>query len=147
MRLVRPHVLPSLLAFAFLSLSSAPAGADDALGELKTGYALKQAGRCAEAIPHFTRSFELDPKPKAILNLADCEAQTGDLVDARSHAARGGELASQVDDTKLQSVAADQLAAIDTRLPKLTIRLAAGSPPGCSVTLDGRPLRPIVPRR
>jgi hypothetical protein len=138
----RPCLLRSLGAFALVSLCAVDARADDALDELKAGYTLKQAGRCADAMAHFTRSYQLDPKPKAILNLADCEAQTGDLVDARSHAAQGRELATQQGDSKLQAVAADQLADIDKRLPRLTIRLAGGSPAGCAVTLDGRPVDP-----
>jgi hypothetical protein len=142
MKPMRPRVLRSLVAVAIVWLPSSNARADDAFDELKAGYALKQAGRCADAIPHFTRSFQLDHKPKAILNLADCEAQTGDLVDARNHAAQGRDLAGQEDDTKLQSVAMDQLAAVDTRLPRLTIRLVAGSPRGCLVTLDGQPVDP-----
>ena len=54
----------------------APARAADSTGaveELKEGYALKQAGNCRDAVRHFARSLQLNPTPKALLNLADCE--------------------------------------------------------------------------
>jgi hypothetical protein len=139
---MRLCVLGSFYACVFVSVCAVNARADDALEELKTGYALKQAGRCAEAIAHFTRSFQLDHKPKAVLNLADCEAQTADLVDAHAHATQGLELATQMQDATLQSVATDQLSAIAKRLPRLKIVLAAEAPSGCAVTLDGRPIDP-----
>jgi hypothetical protein len=69
----------------------------DALDELKKGYALKMYGNCLEAIPDLARSFELDARPKAALNLADCEAQVGEA--------------------ELVVVADEQLAAVDKRLP------------------------------
>jgi hypothetical protein len=105
----RSHVRRSVnvSVSVFLLLYAVDTGADDAHEELKTGYALKQEGRCADAIPHFKRSVQLDRSPKALLNLADCEAQIADLVDAQSHATEGRELASQLQDAKLQSVASD----------------------------------------
>ena len=81
-----------------------PAWANDAptaLDELKEGYALKQAGNCRDALLHFARSFQLDPKPKAVLNLADCEAQTGDLCPHKDTRRRvGSSLASRMTRTR-----------------------------------------------
>ncbi len=109
----------------------------NAVDELKAGYALKQAGNCTEAIPHFLASYRADPKPKALLNLADCLAQTSDLLSARGYATQGRDLADQQHDAELTGVADDQLAAIDKRLPRLTIRIASAAPPDSKVSRDG----------
>ena len=87
--------------------------------------------------PHFLASFRADPKPKAALNLADCLAQTGDLLSARGYATQGRDLADQQHDTELVGVADEQLAAIDKRLPRLTIRIASSAPPDSKVSRDG----------
>jgi hypothetical protein len=117
-----------------------PARADnepDATEELRTGYALKQAGDCRAAVPHFARSFQLDPKPKALLNLSDCEKRIGDLVAAQGHATAGRSLARQQSEAELVRAADDQLVEIVTRLPQLTITLAPGTPTDCEVFRDG----------
>jgi hypothetical protein len=108
-----------------------------ALDELKVGYALKLQGNCREALPHLTRSLELDAKPKAALNLADCEQQLGDLVAAQGHAAQGRQLAQQQNDAELTGVADEQLAAINERLPRLTVGLMPDAPAGSAVSRDG----------
>jgi hypothetical protein len=109
----------------------------EATEELKTGYALKQAGDCRGAVAHFARSFQLDPKPKALLNLSDCEKRRGDLVAAQGHAAAGKSLARQQNEAQLVRVADEQLVEIEMRLPQLTITLAPGAPPDCEVVRDG----------
>jgi len=114
--------------------------ADDAVDELKQGYALKQAGNCRDAIPHFVRSFDLDPTPKALLNRSDCEARIGDLVAAQRDAAQGSELARRQGDPRLADFADKQYEAIKVRLPRLTISLADGAPPGTTVLRDGVPI-------
>jgi hypothetical protein len=132
-------IAPVAVAIA-VSLAAGPAfGADSsgATDELKEGYALKQSGKCREAIPHFLASYKVDPKPKALLNLADCEAQVGELLAARGHAAEGRDLARQENDTELTGVADEQLDAIEKRLPRLTIRLAPGAVPRSIAIRDG----------
>jgi thioredoxin-like negative regulator of GroEL len=87
---------PACTAFLVTTLVAHLTRAGDssaAVDELKQGYTLKQQGNCREALPHFMRSFELDAKPKAALNLADCELQLGDLVAAQGYAGRGRQLA------------------------------------------------------
>jgi hypothetical protein len=136
---MRLSVFVPAAAAMVASLIAIPCQADvpSALDELTTGYGLKQAGKCPEAIPHFLASYRADPKPKALLNLADCEAQVGELVSARGHAAEGRDLALQGSDAELAGVANEQLAAIDKRLPRLTVRLAPGAPAGSVAVRDG----------
>jgi hypothetical protein len=115
------------------------ADSGEALDELREGYSLKQAGHCQDALPHLARSFQLEPSARAALNLSDCEQRLGDLVAAEGHAAQGADLARQRQNSELASVADEQLAAIERRLPRLTVKLVDGAP-DCTITRDGVPL-------
>src|SRR6266511_960526 len=42
-----------------------------ARAQLQQGYALKQQGKCEEAMPHFVESVRLDRQTKGLVNLAD----------------------------------------------------------------------------
>jgi len=131
------RLLPAVVLMASVPL---PARADDALDELKEGYALKKSGHCREAIPRFLASYRLDRRPKALLNLADCESQVGELLAAREHAAEGRELARQQHESELAAVADAQLATLEQKTPRLTLRLtplAADPAAGTQITLDG----------
>jgi len=136
-----PRRYPLALALAAAAtLRAGAARADDpaaALEHLKEGYALKQAGKCAEAVPHFVESERLAPKPKTLLNLADCERQIGDLVASQSHALEGRDRARGLGDPTLLKIAERQLAEVDMLLPRLTVRLAPEAPPDTSVSRDG----------
>lgn len=116
--------------------SAQAADVTSAAEELKQGYILKLGGNCGDAIRHFVASYRLDPRPKAVLNLADCERQTGDLLAARGHATEGRELARRQNASELVGVAEEQLAALEKQLPQLTIHLAAGSPESTQIVLD-----------
>jgi hypothetical protein len=141
MRIRLPVVVSAVIGS--LVLANAPARADDAstaLEELKQGYALKQDGKCEEAVPVFEHSASLDPKPKTLLNLAACEANLGDLVAAQRDAVRGRDLATAAQDQELATVASTQLAAIEKRLAHLTVVLAHGAPPDSAVSRDRLPM-------
>jgi hypothetical protein len=129
-------------AACLISASAYAAEPASALDELKKGYGLKQNGKCPEAIPHFVESFRLEPKPKALLNLADCERQIGDLLAAREHATQGRDLARRQTDLELVGVAEEQLAALEKELPQLTLRLAGESPRDTLVVRDATVVRP-----
>jgi hypothetical protein len=116
-------------------------GTSDAMQELKRGYALKQAGDCHGAIPHFVASQSLLPSAKALLNLADCEQRLGDLVAARAHAQEGRALAREQNDSELVAVADALIAAIDEKLPRAPV--VAPAPP--STTAPAAPTEPPAP--
>ncbi len=103
------HFVSLLLA---TSAIGARARAADSTGAVraKEGYALKQAGNCRDAVRHFARSLQLDPTPKVLLNLADCEQSLGDPVVAHDHAVQGRALAIQRSDGELAAVANEQIA-------------------------------------
>jgi hypothetical protein len=125
----------------FFATPARGADSTEALEELRVGYSLKQAGNCQDALPHLARSFRLEPTARAALNLSDCEQHMGDLVGAQGHAALGADLAHQQNDAELAGVADTQLAAIEQRLPRLTVKVVQGSP-DCAFTRDGAVLAP-----
>jgi hypothetical protein len=132
-----------LAGAAMVLATSAAAQASDpvaALEQLKQGYALKQEGKCREAIPRFVESQRLDPQAKALLNLADCEDQLGDFVGAQTHAIAARSLATRQGNAELIDVADGRVAALDKRMPWLTIALARGAPAESVVTLDSSKL-------
>ena len=96
----RSSWLACLLSLA-ASSAAGSARADDpseALDQLKQGFALKEQDKCADAMPHFERSYQLDPRPKALLNMADCEQRLGKLVTARRHFTEGRDIARREGD-------------------------------------------------
>jgi hypothetical protein len=91
-------------------------------------------GDYASACPKFAESQRLDPAAGTLLNLADCEEHTGKLASAWLHYREAAEQLP-ASDPRL-TMAKDHIGALETRLPKLTIRLADGAPPGTKVLRD-----------
>jgi hypothetical protein len=108
-----------------------------ARAQLQQGYALKQQGKCVDAIPHFAESVRLDRQPKALLNLADCEAKTAKLVSAQAHAVEARDLARARAMPDFEKFAIGQLKELDERMPKLVITVAKSAPTGTVVARDG----------
>jgi len=131
----------SLLATGTLLLSSTawPQGSDPvaALAQLQEGYALKQQGKCEEALPHFVESVKFDRQPKALLNLADCEEKMGRLAAALTHFVEARDLAKAHGLEPLRAVAEQHIAGLEKRMPKLRIKLAKDAAAGTRVTRDG----------
>src|SRR5215472_9297460 len=91
-----------VVALHTAALADDPAAARE---QLKKGYELKQAGRCDLAIPLFQESQRLEPQPKALLNLADCEDRQGDLEHSQQHALEARDLARQQGNAEMLAVA------------------------------------------
>lgn len=144
MSLARSHIgaFSVLLASAMLARDAYAADPAAALDELKQGYALKKDGNCGEAIRHFERSQQLNPTAKALLNLSDCEARTGNLVAAQVHATEGRRLAEREGDADLTAVADGQLGVLERRLPRLLIALSPDAPRNSIVSRDGLSVAP-----
>jgi hypothetical protein len=114
---------------------SDPGGARE---QLKLGFALKQQNKCVEALPHFEESLRLDAATvKARLNMADCLETVGQLVRAAKEWAT---LRDQATDEPLRDEAKKRLAAVEKRLPRLTVSIA-GDRTGTLVRRDGIELR------
>src|SRR3954468_15396355 len=109
------------LSLALIGVSP-PARAGDpaaALEQLKKGYDLKTQGKCRNAIPHFVESQRLDPQPKTLLNLSDCEADVGGLVAEKTHATEAPPAARAQTRTEPLGPADERLAALEKRIPTL----------------------------
>ena len=113
------------------------AAAGDAREELKTGYALAQAGKCDEAIPHLKESHSLEPRAVTLINLADCEEKVGKLADAMTHWADARSRARTEGVAAIEQEASTRASALDARVPRLTIALARTAPPEATVERDG----------
>src|SRR6266545_4078058 len=131
----------SLLATGTLLLSSTawPQGSDPvaARAQLQEGYALKQQGKCEEALPHFVESVKFDRQPKALLNLADCEERTGRLAAAQTHFVEARDLARVQGIDPIRSLAEERLQGLDKKMPRLVVRLAKDAPPETTIARDG----------
>ena len=124
-----------VLSSRFAGAQTLDAGAARDL--LKKGYELRQAGKCGEAIPTLAESARLDPTSTAFLNLADCEEQTGKLVDARKHWISARERGQAEGNQTAISAAAPHIQKLDQRIPKIVIKVPAGVPADATVLRDG----------
>lgn len=102
---------------------------------LKQGYELKVQKNWTEAIAKLSESARLDPQPKTLINLAECEEAVDKLVDAQRHLVEARN-ASQADE-ELRNLAEARLSAVEKRMPRLVVRLRPGAPSGTVVTRNG----------
>jgi len=122
------------------ALTSATARAGDpaaAREQVKIGYQLAQEGKCDQAIPHFLESVKLDIKAVTLINLASCEEKVGKLADALGHWVEARSRAQAENNSGIQEEAEKRAKALEPRLPKLTVTLAAGAPGDVEVVRDG----------
>lgn len=130
----------SALVGLALLLSSAVAHATDpaaARAQLEQGYALKEQGKFDEALPHLLESLRLDPQLKTMTNLADCEEHLGKLVDAQQHWIQARDRAAIEQNERLKESVEGKLKALESRMPRLTIKLAPDAPASTEVVRDG----------
>lgn len=97
-----------------------------------------EAGNLEEACASFAESYRLDAAVGTLLNQARCEELRGRLADAWEHYQAAVELLGASDGRR--AVAQERVAALETRVPRLTLRLKA-PPPGIRVLRDQVELR------
>lgn len=119
---------------AFVLVLAAPAArasSADAETAFREGRKAMQAGDYATACARFAESERLEPAPGTLLNLADCEAHSGQLVSAHEHfgLAASGFPRSDV----RRAIAVQREAELDKRIVRLTLRLTASAPAGTAV--------------
>jgi len=126
-------MLLALLALARpLHAQGDPAAAEALFRE---GRALSDAGDIAGACAKFRESARLDPAIGTTFNIADCEERLGHLARAWT---LFGEVVQRLPATdKRHEVAQKRAAALEPRLPKLSVRLAGAAPVGSRVVRDG----------
>jgi len=126
------HRLPlSLLAFSLLVAESGPAraeGTNPAAAEalFDQGRAALAGGDFDTACGRFRESERLDPALGTRFNLADCEEKRGRLATAWS--LFRGVVAQLADGDDRRPVAQRRLAALEPRVPRLTMVLAPNAP-------------------
>lgn len=138
---MRYRVFLPLVVLA-LGVARAPAAAADGTGtDPAAAAALFQEGRdaakrgdYAAACPKLADSYRLDPAPGTLLNLADCNEHLGKLASAWQLFQQAAEHLTPTDSR--MPVAKQRIAALETRLPRLTVALSPSAPPGTRVTRD-----------
>lgn len=98
---------------------------------------LVKANRWDEACPKFEASLRADPVLGTKLNLATCYEHIGKLASAWGLYRDSIELAKRAGDAKRGDFAQKQAAALEPRLPRLTISAPKQPPAGLIVTRDG----------
>jgi hypothetical protein len=129
----------SVLTLSLPVLAQPAAGAQDAEALFDSGLEKAKSGNCQDAILDFDASHKAEPSRGALYNLALCEHDTGKHVAAWTHFQ---ELLPQLEqaDARLPDTR-QRIAALEQRIARVRIILAAGSPAGATVTLDGAEVR------
>ncbi len=91
----------------------------------------------------FAESQQLDPAPGTLLNLSECEEALGRLAAAWQHIQQTIQQLP-ANDNRLP-LARERAAALDRRVPRITVNLAPEAPAGTQLTLDGQPVAVGMP--
>ena len=118
--------------------ASAQPKEDQAEQLFREGREALSRGDYATACPKFAESVRLTQRPGPLLNLAQCEEHQGQLRSALKHW-RDGAAMLPAGDARI-AVANEHVAALQPKLPRLTVKLSPDAPPGSKVTLDGAEL-------
>jgi len=137
----------SSIAFVLLAvaLSANTAHADVTTAEARAtqlfeqGRALAKDGKCNEAIPLFLESVKEVAGVGPLLNLGLCYEQTGKPATAYRYFVRAEEVARAHNDPR-SAEARQRAAALEPKLPHLTVRVPSNSEPDLALALDGEPL-------
>jgi hypothetical protein len=127
---------------AFVTPAHAQSGEAGALAQqlFNQGRELANANRWAEACAKFEASLHYEPVLGTRLNLATCDEQIGKLASAWALYRDSIEIAQKAGDVKRRDYAQKRVAALEPRLPRLSISPPAKPPTGLVVTRDGTPI-------
>jgi len=132
-----PRLLLAGLIAGLTAAGPPPARADNdaaARREYRLGYADLQAGRFADALAHYRRSYDLAPRPRTLFNMALCEEKLGSEEAALDHY---GQFVATAEprDRGFLGQAQDHLSRLANKLVgRVTI---VSQPPGAEVRVDG----------
>jgi hypothetical protein len=98
--------------------------------------ALVKAGKYESACPRFADSQRLDPAAGTLMNLADCQEHTSNLLSARSHWRALLQALPLTGDPR-RALAQQRLEELQPKIPRLAIWLSPGAPAGAKVSRDG----------
>jgi tetratricopeptide (TPR) repeat protein len=136
---MRPSHLAAALTFVCLTRFAHGEPIDPASARelLKQGYALKQQKRYGEALDRLLESLRLDSQIKTLINIADCEEQLGQLALAQKHWILARDQAQLQGAEPAKDEAEKRLAALEARMPRLTIKLSETAKAVAEVRRDG----------
>jgi hypothetical protein len=130
-----------VLAFAAPRANAQPTDSVAAAEQLfEQARSLFDQGNFAEACPRFSASYKLDPALGTLLNMATCYEMLGHTASAWGHYREVIVHAQKAGDQKRIDIAQASIAAIEPRLPKLTIRAPKAPLASLIVTRDDAPL-------
>jgi hypothetical protein len=134
----------SAIAVAMVFLAQPAFAQADAKAEFDDGQKLFDAGRQADALPHFRKAFAASKSPNARLMVARCLVALGKTAEAYEEmATTTREAAAKADSdpkyARTRDSAAAEMAVLERRIGKLVVALAEPGA-GATVTLDGAPL-------
>jgi PEGA domain len=105
------------------------------------GVPLQQAGKFAEALDAFTRSFQVYPAPTTALHVAQCQAALGHVVEAEEdyRALANAKIPEGSPQAfyEAQDQAKTELATVEPRVPKVKVMVVPDHIAGLVVTIDG----------
>lgn len=142
-RLTRPTGCLALLIVLTASRLAGAQGSGSASAEalFQDGRMWLDAGDYSLACKKFAASLELEPAVGTLISLAECEEAQRDLVNARRHWRAAEALADAKNDPAGRAgFARERLKIADTRISRISIRIALGSPRSLVIDVDGMPL-------
>ena len=122
---------PALVCALLIALLHAPGARaqdrDPAAAEVlfREGRAAADAGDHAKACTKFRESNRLDPAPGTVFNMADCEEKLGRIATAWTLFSEVIQKLPATDER--HGISSKRAAALEPRLPRLTISVAAGA--------------------
>jgi tetratricopeptide (TPR) repeat protein len=102
--------------------------------------ALFDQGNFAEACPRFDASYKLDPALGTLLNMSTCYEMLGHIASAWGHYREVLAHATKAGDQPRMDIAKARIAALEPRLPKLTIKGPKAPIGGMQLTRDDAPI-------
>jgi hypothetical protein len=126
----------SVLLGASVLSAATPEGRAAAKQHLARAEELKKQGKLADACAELAEVERLDPKLPSLLELAECTEGAGKLVEAEVLWASARDRAKKDEKPQSRARAESRLAAVQKRVARLTLQLAANAPAGTQVLLD-----------
>ncbi|MCA9628661.1 MAG: hypothetical protein KC766_13375, partial [Myxococcales bacterium] len=140
----KPNVWVSVSVVAIgaaIGLSPAPCRADaaaEATALFQSARDDMKEGDYAAACPKLRESLRLKHASGTLLNLALCEERQGEIASSWAHFLEAAASMSPGDERI--PIARQRAAALEARLPRLTLSLPPGAPAGTRVERDGEPV-------
>lgn len=97
---------------------------------------LKKQGKLAESCAELQEVERLDSKLPTLLDLAECTESLGKLIEAQAKWTEARDRAKHDEKPQSRARAEARLAAVQKRVPHVTLQLAASVPAGAQVLVD-----------